>query len=137
MQIMSWRIEWTDALSMSNPQLDAQHQHFFALINKLNRAINDRRDKAEIERIMNLLLEDAVAHFAHEERLFAEREYPRAQEHAQLHAELINTYQQALKKIQQTEFSRVWIYTGLAIKTRLVEHVLIEDTRYIAYLRSE
>ena len=137
MKIMPWKIEWSDALSMSNPQIDAEHKHFFALVNKLNRAINDRRDKAEIERIMNLILEDAVAHFAHEEQLLAERGYPRAQEHARLHAELINTFQQALKKIQQTEFSRMWIYTGLGIKTRLVEHVLIEDARYIAYLRTE
>ena len=137
MQSTRWKIEWSDELSMSNLQIDAEHKHFFALVNKLNRAINNRRDKAEIVHIMNLVLEDAVAHFAHEERLLAELGYPRAQEHAQLHAELVNTFRQSLEKIQRTEFSRVWIYTGLAIKTRLVEHVLIEDTRYIAYLRTE
>ena len=136
MKSTPWKIEWSDALSMLNPQIDAEHKHFFALVNELNGAIIDRLDKAEIEHIMNLILEDAVAHFAHEERLFAELRYPRAQEHARLHTELINILQQALKKIQQTEFSRVWIETGLDIKNQLVEHVLNEDTQYIDYLRT-
>jgi hemerythrin len=66
---------------MSNAEIDAQHQYFIALTNKLNDAIIDRHDKTEIERIMHLMLEDALAHFAHEERLFIEMNYPRAEEH--------------------------------------------------------
>ena len=137
MENPTWAIEWSDALSMSNPEIDAEHQHFIKLVNELNGAIIARRDKPDIQRIMGLILEDAIAHFSHEERLFSERNYPAAQEHAQIHSELINKFKQALKEIQNTEFSVEWIEIGLTIKGLLVDHVLNEDTRYIEYLRTE
>ncbi len=52
-----WTIEWTDALSVSNPEIDAEHQHFIKLVNELNGEIGTRRDKSEIQRIMGLILE--------------------------------------------------------------------------------
>jgi hemerythrin len=133
----TWKIEWSDAFSVSNVQIDAEHQHFVALVNELNAAIVTRRDRVEVVRIMNLIVADAVVHFLHEEGLFAEREYPRAQEHRQSHAELMNTFRQALKKIQQPEHSQEWIATGLGlgIRNRLTEHLLNEDAQYIDYLR--
>ena len=132
-----WAIEWSDALSMSNPEIDAEHQHFIKLVNELNGAIIARQDKSDIQRIMGLILEDAIAHFSHEERLFIEKNYPAAQEHTQIHSELIDKFRQANKDIQNTEFGAEWIETGLAIKGLLVDHVLNEDTRYIEYLRTE
>ena len=133
----TWKIEWSDAFSVWNAQIDEEHQHFVALVNELNAAIVTRRDRVEVVRIMNLIVEDAVVHFSHEEGLFVERKYPRAQEHTQLHAELMNTFQQALKKIQQPKYSQEWIATGLGleIKNRLTEHLLNEDAQYIVYLR--
>jgi len=132
-----WNIEWSDALSMDNSEVDAEHQHFIRLVNELNEAISDqRRDRANVERIMALILEDALTHFAHEELLFNETAYPGAQAHAQRHMELIGIFQQAMKDIHHTESSRRWVEIGLSIKDLLVEHVVSEDTQYISYLRN-
>ncbi|MEJ1464770.1 MAG: bacteriohemerythrin [Candidatus Sedimenticola sp. (ex Thyasira tokunagai)] len=137
MEKTHWKIEWSDALSMSNPEIDAEHRHFIELVNELNGAIRDRRDKSDIERIMKLILEDSIAHFSHEERLFVEKGFPSAQRHAQIHSELIRKFKQVLKEIHTTEFSREWIETGLTIRDLLVDHVLNEDTQYIEYLRAD
>ncbi|ATX80802.1 hemerythrin-like metal-binding domain protein [Mariprofundus aestuarium] len=99
--------------------------------------MSQQRDKAVVERIMNLILDDAIAHFAHEERLFIEKSYPDRQEHAQIHSELIDKFKLVLKEIRGSEFSREWIEMGMTIRELLVSHVLCEDTRYIEYLRSE
>ena len=132
-----WKIEWSDALSMENRQVDAEHQHFIRLVNELNEAISDqRRDRANVERIMVLILEYALTHFAHEELLFCETAYPGAEEHTQRHTELIGIFQQALKDIHHTEYSRRWVEIGLTIKDLLVEHVVNEDRQYISYLRN-
>lgn len=127
--------EWSDALSMSNAEIDAQHQYFIALTNELNDAIIGRHEKNEIERIINLMLEDALTHFAHEEQLFIKMNYPRTEEHKRHHAELIKALQQVLKKIRPSVFSQDWVELVLATKSKLIEHVLNEDTQYINYLR--
>lgn len=134
----SWEIEWSGALSMSNPQIDAEHRRFVDLVNELNGEIlNQRRDKAVVERILALILEEAVAHFEHEERLLVEKGYPEADKHAQAHAELAGRIRQALKEIHSTEPGTAWIETGLRIKVLLVDHLLNDDTKYIDYLRSD
>jgi len=133
-----WKIEWSDELSMSNAEIDAEHQHFIKLVNELNHEImSQQRDKAVVEHIMSLILEDAITHFAHEERLFIEKSYPDRQEHVQIHSDLIGKFKQVLKEIHNSEFSREWIEMGMSIRELLVSHVLYEDTRYIEYLRSE
>ncbi len=138
MKISPWEIEWSDALSMSHPEIDAEHQHFIKLVNQLNeKIIKQHRDKADIEHIMGLILEDAIAHFLHEEQILAEKAYPATQEHILIHSELINKFKQALKEIQTTNISAAWIKTGLEIKDQFVDHLLKEDTKYIEYLRTK
>ncbi|ATX80803.1 hypothetical protein Ga0123461_2404 [Mariprofundus aestuarium] len=36
MDSLPWKIEWSDELSMSNAEIDAEHQHFIKLVNELN-----------------------------------------------------------------------------------------------------
>lgn len=84
-----WRLEWKDELSVCIPEIDAEHQHFIQLINELNEAIIARMDMGEIKRHMRSILDDAVAHFAHEEVLFKEWGYPEAEEHANKHAQAV------------------------------------------------
>ena len=133
-----WGTEWADALSMSNPEIDAEHKHFIDLVNKLNAEIASQgRDKDNILRIMDLILDDARAHFAHEERLFKEKAYPKAQEHSQIHTRLIAELEQGLKDIRNTDLIKRWVEIGLATETALVSHMVDEDTQYIEYLRTD
>ena len=132
------KIEWSDALSMFNPQIDEEHKHLIALVNELNDAIaSHRRDKADIVRIMGLILEDTVAHFVHEENLFIVKGYPEVFVHSQSHAALVSTIEQALKEIQNTEFSSRWVEIGLTIRDQFVGHIVNEDVRYVEYLRTK
>jgi hemerythrin-like metal-binding protein len=137
MEASSWTIEWSDALSMSNPEIDAQHQNFIKLVNELNNVIGQQCGKADMQYIMRLLLEDAIAHFSHEEALFAEKAYPAAQEHTQIHSEIINKFEQAVKTFTDSIIRAVWIKEGLEIRDLLISHLLNDDTKYIECLRTE
>jgi len=138
MKTKPWGIEWTDALSMSNPEIDAEHKHFIKLVNMLNGEIaSQQRDKDNILRIMGLILDDARAHFAHEERLFKEKAYPKAKEHTRIHTELIKELEQGLKDIRNTDFIKRWVEVGLATEKALVSHLVSVDTQYIDYLRTD
>ncbi len=129
-----WKIEWSDALSMGDPEIDAEHKEFISLVNTLNQAIVSRQEKADVESILNRIVNHSISHFAHEEKLFINMKYPKTQEHMQLHSGLILTLKNILKRIHDSEFSREWIEMGLSIKNALVDHILIDDMQYIQYL---
>ena len=137
MKKADWEIEWSDALSVGNPMIDAEHQYFILLINELNRAIADRQNKDEIIREMNQLLTEARYHFAHEEQLFAEKGFPEAQAHCKHHSDLLGRFSNSLKEFTEVDYSPNWIDNGLAIKDLMVSHILNVDSRYVEYLRSD
>jgi len=71
-----WRLDWDESLSVGIPDIDAEHRYFSHLINELNEATVGRLALAEIKSRMQAILDDAAAHFAHEEALSAEWGYP-------------------------------------------------------------
>jgi hypothetical protein len=71
-----WKIDWNDGLSVVIPEINEDHNRFISLVNEFNRFIVDRMDLSEIKKRLQLIIDDAVQHFAHEERLFKEWHYP-------------------------------------------------------------
>jgi len=132
-----WKIEWSDALSMGNAEIDAEHQEFASLVNELNRAIVGRQSKDDVESVLKRIVDHSILHFANEEKLFVQMQYPKTQEHMHLHSRLIITLNNILTEIHNSEFSREWIEMGLAIKNALINHILNDDAQYIEYLQSE
>lgn len=132
-----WKIEWSDSLSMSNPDIDDEHREFIALVNEFNEAASHRRKKKEIESILDRILEHSITHFANEERLFAKNKYPKAMEHMKTHSQLVITLRNILMEIHDSEHSREWIEKGLAIKSALIKHILEVDSQYIEYLKEK
>jgi hemerythrin-like metal-binding protein len=125
-----WRLVWSDELSVCIPEIDAEHQRFIGLVNQLNEAIIGRLELEEIKKRMRALLNDAVAHFAHEEKLFGEWEYPQAGDHAIKHAQILQALGQIMHNFKQGSVEYEWIEAGLTIKQILIEHILGEDMKY-------
>lgn len=48
----------------------------------------------------------------------------------------INQFNQAMEEIKASKIRAVWIKTGLEIKDLLVDHLLVEDTKYSEYLQA-
>jgi len=131
-------IKWSDDLSMFNQEIDDEHKRLIFLVNMLNTEIvSQQREQKNIQHILNLMLVDSIAHFSHEERLFSEKSYPNAEEHRLSHEKLVHQINQAMKKIQETDFVKDWVRIGLEIQQSLVDHLILEDTQYIQYLRSD
>jgi hemerythrin len=69
--------EWSPALSIGVPQVDAQHQELFKQVEGLIQAAR-QRDRSQIEPTLGFLGRYAFAHFRDEEALMAETGYPEA-----------------------------------------------------------
>jgi len=137
MEARFWGTEWSDALSMSNPEIDAEHKSFLDMVNQLNAELAGlQQGKENIIHSMENIMEHASAHFAHEERLLAENDYPAGQEHADIHERLTADIRQALKMIRDTDHISDWVEAGRSIEHLLLEHLQAEDTKYIDYLRT-
>ena len=130
-----WRLVWTDELSVGIPEIDAEHKHFIMLINELNAAIISRMGIEEIKRCMYAIVDDAVTHFAHEERLFKEWNYPEAAQHALRHAEAIEYFHNLTEGFERSETDFECINAGLKVKQALIGHLLAEDMKYRDFLR--
>jgi hemerythrin-like metal-binding protein len=128
-----WRLEWTDSLSVRIPEIDAEHQNFILLVNRLNEAIIGRMDVEEVKYRMQSILNDAVKHFTHEEVLFKQWGYPEADEHAKKHAEVVHAMNEIMGHFERGGLDCEWIEAGMKVKEALIGHMLGEDMKYRDY----
>jgi len=67
---------WKSEFDLGIPTVDAEHQWFFEIINRLYAAMSAGVRAAEMNAIADELVAYASTHFAHEEKLLAEMKYP-------------------------------------------------------------
>ena len=87
----------------------------------------------DVKKRLQHVINDAIAHFAHEEKLFKEWHYPDAEEHAQRHAEAIAAYKAVMKKFISYDMESEWIEAGQYVKDLLIQHLLNEDMKYAEF----
>ncbi len=129
-------IEWTDALSLRIPAIDAQHRRIIDMINALHEA--HRRgdaDEAVIRRILGEMMDYVAVHFETEEAYMTRFQYPEIQTHRALHNVFIDKIHQFRGKMHEEpgplllgemlEYLRQW----------WVGHIQGTDTQYVACFR--
>jgi hemerythrin-like metal-binding protein len=131
-----WLLEWTDDMSVGIPEIDAEHRHFAQLINDLNQAIIEHHELSVIRNRMSLILEDATQHFAHEESLFKQWDYPDTAGHTAKHLLATRAYLDIMATLKQDYVETNWIAAGLKVKKILVDHLLKEDMKYRDFYRA-
>jgi hemerythrin-like metal-binding protein len=80
------KVEWTDALSVGVPQLDADHK---GLIDVINRVLEAERDGGTVKWALGELAAYANSHFVREERMMKKAGYPELAAHRQEHQAFI------------------------------------------------
>jgi hemerythrin len=130
-----WKLEWNEEMSVGIPEIDHDHKRFIFLVDELNRAIVDRMSLEEIRVRMQIIVDDALTHFAREEKLFGEWHYPEAEEHSMKHKNTVLTLQALQEKFVDYGLPAEWITVGLEVKDVLIKHLLIEDMKYAEYFR--
>jgi len=130
--------KWKKTYETNIKEIDDQHKIFFTLINDLYKIINMDENEAEIESIMNQLLEYSAYHFEFEEEFLKDNKYPKEEyethkvEHNTFKEKIIkiknnNTVSINIKAYQLAEFLRKW----------LVEHILVSDKEYSDYFKGK
>ena len=95
---LSKALEWDASFATGVDRYDNAHKVLFKMVNDLHDAMQQKRSKDAIGKILNGLAEYTVSHFADEERVFAQTHYPEEAQHKLLHKKLVDQVMELLGK---------------------------------------
>jgi hemerythrin-like metal-binding protein len=81
-------LEWDPKYSVHVAEIDRQHKAWFALINGIHAAMLNGSSKAIMRTALAETTQYAFSHFAHEEKLMDEIDYPEREGHVLEHRDL-------------------------------------------------
>lgn len=127
---------WSDAEhSVGVPEFDREHRHLATLMGEVHHALLEHRDRAQAQRVMEKMIHEIRAHFAHEEQVLAEAGYADAEAHGREHAALIVEAQDLVRQFQAGTISGLSLPTFL--KKWLISHIQGSDRKYAVVLRRQ
>jgi hemerythrin len=83
-------INWKDEFSVGVDAVDHEHREMIALINELDRAMQDDTSQSSVVQALGEIYARISAHFALEERIMRDARYTRLTEHKQDHERLLD-----------------------------------------------
>ena len=122
-------IEWQDSYCIDNDRIDVQHQKLFAHAN----AVFALKGQAGQQLAIIQLYAHLRSHFANEEALMREVNFPEYKSHVHLHNDMLasmNSISVAIGKNQATDEDIHKFMSGW-----LLGHIAQEDTKIAAYVR--
>ncbi|WP_341744572.1 bacteriohemerythrin [Azonexus hydrophilus] len=97
-------IKWSSAIATGNKDIDQQHQILIGYINRLNLAMQTN-DTSATKEVVSGLVEYTVDHFAFEERLMKQTQYPDYDAHKARHEDLLKTVTQRTEAFMAGQLS--------------------------------
>jgi hemerythrin-like metal-binding protein len=127
--------EWKPQFSVGIGSIDGQHQNLFAIARELYAAMSAGQGKLAVGRVLDRLVQYTAIHFAHEERLMQQFQYPSFAKHQEEHRMLTR---QVLAFQADYEAGRVAMSIQLLnfLKDWLEHHIQTEDSAYAPYVKS-
>jgi len=129
-------MNWTSALSVNIFEIDLQHQKLINILNKLHKAMKERRADLIIASTLDDLIGYTKMHFATEERYFRLYKYPHAEEHIAEHALFIAKIQEFTKKYKKGNVS-ISIDLMHYIADWIRDHIKGTDDKYTEFFHAK
>lgn len=83
-------INWSEAFSTNDAELDSQHKKLAVLINEIFNSMAEGKDPDEITKIFTELKDYALFHFLYEEKVMKQLSYSDLETHKKEHDDLAN-----------------------------------------------
>lgn len=123
---------WDSIYSVGVDLIDQQHKNLFAIANRFHDAYTTRQEHALLVATFGELLDYTVTHFADEERMLREFNYPDFARHKVNHEKLIALVQGYQQRLERAE-SGIGLAAMNFIQTWLNGHVLGMDRAYASH----
>lgn len=127
-------LQWKDEYRLGHDLIDFDHQILFNLTNELHGRVERSEGTEQIAITIDCLLEYVQRHFAREEEIFLDSDYPNSEKHIARHREMEKTvldikslYENnpgALDAAEVLKFLKKW----------LTRHILKMDREFFPYI---
>lgn len=128
-------IKWKPVYETGIVALDKEHQGLVEQINELFEAVRDKRGSEVYADVVVVLETYVVEHFAHEEKLMAEYQFPGLADHQQEHQNLVAAVQELRKDHAERDESAARELLNF-LRTWLLEHIVKVDREYGPFIES-
>lgn len=128
-------IQWNDAWRVGNPAIDYDHQMLVNITNQLwDLKQMPRVKNADIARVLDQLVEYVKRHFAREEAIFRNSDYPLKDSHIAMHRELTKVVED-LSAVFRREPDCLNLDEIMDfLKRWLMDHIVKHDMGYRDYI---
>lgn len=126
-------IEWDDAFSVGNQQIDEHHKRFFHIINILHDAMRNGQGEEVLLAVLKELQQYVQYHFKAEESLMKMYSYPNISSHKAEHEDAIQKVNKFIVAYERHE-DKLAIDVLNFLSNLLQNHILRTDREYIPYL---
>ncbi len=126
--------KWSNDYSVNIPEIDEQHHELVNILNRLFVAISKREGHKVVAGILDALVVYTQTHFALEERLMKDANYPGLAAHKEEHRRLIAQLDELARKFMLDEKPIYFEMLGF-LRTWLREHILGSDIQYSTALQ--
>ena len=123
------RLIWTDNLNTGIQVIDRQHGRIVEYINRLYDAQTGGASREEMRMIIDELVDYTLTHFAFEETLMEDADYPSLKSHKEMHEEFARQVSELRRRFENEEDTAVELNNLMV--TWLFNHILSEDARYV------
>lgn len=129
-------LSWNDQYSVNIKKIDEQHKILINLINDLHDAMKQGKGKDVMGSILDELANYTVHHFAYEEKLFVEKNYPLTKQHKLEHDKLVSEVSNLQKSFKNGETIMTMEVLSF-LKKWLNDHIIGSDKKYTAHLNAQ
>ena len=128
---------WTEKLSVGVGVLDDDHKKLVGMVNALYDAMQAGHGRESLGPILNSLVQYTKAHFAREEKFFAQTGYPASAAHKQEHDALTKQVLEVQKKYNDGATATLSLDVMHFLKNWLVNHIQGSDQKYRPHLNEK
>jgi hemerythrin len=128
-------IVWKNEFSVGSKVLNAQHRRLFDIINELYQAMQQDSSQNHLIEIIKMLSQYSATHFAYEEKIMREFNFPDLEEQQKAHQyfrKRVDAFNVQLKTIQGDLSLEVLTF----LKDWLINHILHMDMEYGPFIKS-
>ncbi len=127
---------WTNDLATGNAKIDTEHKELIDIIGQLIAACQSGKGREEMLRTVQFLEQYTVRHFANEEALQRQYNYPDLQNHLQYHAQFRETVKNIAQRLH-TDGASVQLLAEINTKVAMwfTQHIRMQDTKVAAHLK--
>lgn len=127
--------DWSPKYTVNHPVMDEHHHALFKLVDRLSEAIFEKKENEFIGELLNSLIEYTKMHFAAEEKLMLQINYPGLLQHKEAHEKMVAQVQEFQRRFKAGDSTVTAEISKFLMTDWLVNHILGMDELYAPYFK--